>query len=210
MVRRFSQNLKRFALVLFGILVLLCCNSCFPSLRDDRDGNLMYDGNKYIFISGKTNFLINYETIDKVGTIRGMLMTIREVGFSDLDSDNNVLCGVHYTSWIWLKDGFEFPYIYECRINKMQLSTNTIWESSNQFLTLNDLIDKKVEKTDWLHTSPTKTLFCFFEDYKYLKSDYIPVYYHDSRVYIGIYDVCDITYTYYSIKNEYAGLFPLN
>jgi len=126
------------------------------------------------------------------------------VHVSEHDLEENILF-VDFT-WIWHKETFEYPDVFEVKINKMVDSkNNTFWEAEDQFLTLNDVIDKEgVAPPQGIKIS--NSVACFIEDYSYLRISIMGIYLCGEKAYIK---VGNRNNTFYSVKDEYAQIFKV-
>lgn len=207
-------------LVVLSLLIVLCSYLWYKDmLKRDKDGALIYNGDRYILyeVTPREDFSLNYKTPDFAGYYKGYVYpdkkhpTKKEAYFSEFDSEKNILFSFSFYERMWLKEGFEFPDVYECRIYKMETgygeTLRTVWETENDFLTLNDIIDEKLELSG---AKGKFSIKCYLEDYRYLFSQFA-IYYLEDEIYIRITDNGPgYTIDLYSIKPEYADMFRLD
>ena len=210
---------KSFIAIVLSLIVLLCGCNLRGTMPTHPEGGLIYNNVRYIVHSnqgymglfdhryGAGIFVINYETpvFADYYTFWFVFPSKRAAYFSEFDTEKNIMFDISGSiSYIWFKEGFELPDLFECRINKMTIGDATIWETENEFFTLNEIIGEKIEYPGVFSTYSTKV---YFEDYKYLTSKFSIWIIDDNTVYISISRGAAGSGDYYTVKPEYADMF---
>lgn len=109
--------------------------------------------------------------------------------------------------YIWLKEDFVLPNIFEATINKIIISYSQqkeVWESNN-YITLNQLIDKN-KRFDSLNEINSSEIAYFIYSETPSLNIVVFVYYTNNGCYLSYVDNSGET-VYYAISNEFTNIF---
>ena len=218
---------RRFVIIMLLTVTLLmsgCGELMGNNIKLIEDRGMIYEGNRYHFYlldssfdRPKTEFFhVNDDDPEFAGTFVWWYLLPRKAKtyYSQFDAEKNILYANTTGYRTWIKEGFEFPNGFECRINKIITFIYTenarvsgeelvLWEAENEFITLNDMIEKEIEpfEPEMFKNSDKISLFCDLEDYKYLYLTFMNAFIYNDDVYFRINGY------YHTIKNEYKTMF---
>lgn len=234
--------MKKFISFLVVIMILCCaflfggCNyfqySEYPFLEKTEEKNIIYNGNEYIYIGGNTVdrtylrddrwYYLDYAKLSPVGSvwhgIIGGLPSRCLVYVSDLDIEENILYIDEGYPCCYVKEGFEFPDIYETNIadiylgiDRMQIlcggSKNIFSNSLNAEIVFYDLVESEVSMID--DSGIEECAQCYFqlENYEFLQCYGMKIYEIEDLLYCQTASTSYGNREYYKIKDEYQEAF---
>ncbi|MDP2425892.1 MAG: hypothetical protein U1C51_02200 [Candidatus Izemoplasmatales bacterium] len=208
--------MKKLLVVLMLITCTFTMQACFIQFPlfldvpriDINDGHLTYDGKEYIYLD--YNLWIHYNNfspITQVGWTHGPYFQKMGVYTFDEDLEKNFIRVEGSTPRIGVNKEYNMIPVFECQINKIWVTENSVGYMDIEEVGFNQLIDFEttLERTSSFSNGYKGDVNVTLYEYPFLRFRFV-LYLVEGKYIMRVSD-SNLNYTYYPIQEEYYYLF---